>query len=211
MIVVPSYAGIMGSSLGTAQFKEQRVADGPYGGKAAGNGMLLINDSLTFAACTDGTANTIIVGETSNWYYDDKGAKRNATLSIADAGDGAKPEAGWIAGNNLDFIGKGLPGQGQTVDGQTAAIGADRVLNLIAVDHPINMNNRGGAKDTAPNWGSSGVGRCGFNNPLSSPHGAGAIVGFLDGHVMFLSSKSDTDLLYRLCSRDDGGVLPREY
>jgi prepilin-type processing-associated H-X9-DG protein len=208
-IVVPSYVGIMGSTqVKSGAGTETRFVAGPYGGKATASGMLLINEALTFAACTDGTANTIIVGEVSNWYYDDNAAKRNPTLSIADAGDGAKPEAGWFAGNNL---GMNKGGISETAYGGQPAIGADRVLNLVALEHPINTSNRGGAKDTDPNWGAGGIGRCGLNNPLSSAHGGGAMVGFLDGHVMLLPSKTDTSVLFMLACRDDGARLPPEF
>ena len=189
---VPSYAGVMGANLPN----DSRIVAGPYSGTAGLNGMLLPNDSLTFAACTDGTANTIIAGEVSNWYYDDKGAKRHTALSIADAGDGAKPEAGWLAGTNLKEV---MP----------KSIAADECLNLISLAHPVNANNRGAAADTAPNWGSGGVGRCGFNNPLSSAHGNGAMVGFLDGHVVFLNSNTALDVLQKLAVRDDGGITPK--
>ncbi|WP_254507473.1 DUF1559 family PulG-like putative transporter [Anatilimnocola floriformis] len=189
---VPSYAGIMGANLPM----DQRIVDGPYGGTAGLNGMLIPNDSLTFAACTDGTANTIIVGEVSNWYYDDKGTKRHTALSISDAGDGAKPEAGWLAGTNLKEV---MP----------KSIAADQCLNLISLAHPVNANNRGAAADQAPNWGSGGVGRCGFNNPLSSAHGNGAMVGFVDGHVVLLTSDTALDVLQKLAVRDDGGATPR--
>jgi prepilin-type processing-associated H-X9-DG protein len=75
--------------------------------------------------------------------------------------------------------------------------------------HPVNTNNRSAAADKAPNWGSGGVGRCGLNNPLSSAHGNGAMVGFLDGHVVFLMSNTGLEVLQRLAVRDDGGVVPR--
>jgi hypothetical protein len=188
---VPSYAGIMGANLE----KDQRLADGPYGGTVGINGMLLPNESLSFAACTDGTANTIIVGEVSNWYYDDKGAKRHTALSIADAGDGAKPEAGWLGGTNMKEV---MP----------KSIAADKCLNLISLAHPVNTNNRGAAADKAPNWGSGGIGRCGLNNPLSSAHGSGALVGFLDGHIVWLMSNTSLQVLQRLAVRDDGGEVP---
>lgn len=205
-IVVPSYAGIMGSSLSTSRSKETRVSDGPYGGKATAGGMLLVNEALTFAACTDGTAFEIIVGEVSNWYYDDKGAKRNLALSIADAGDGAKKTAGWFAGNDLPMTSLG---QGEIIP--PTKIGPDSIFNLVSVAHPVNTNNRSGTGDTAPNWGTEGVGRCGLNNPLSSAHGAGAMVGFLDGHVVFLSNNTNPEVLYMLSCRDDGGALPKDF
>lgn len=203
-IAVPTYAGIMGSKIDVIK----RAVEGPYGGLATSNGMLLINESVSYAACTDGKANVIIVGEISNWYYDDKGAKRNPAPSITRTGGNEKPVGGWFAGNNLYL--KGLHGQLQTVrDGE--AIFADTSFNLLAITLPVNSNNKGGPKDGAPNWGTQGVGRCGFNNPLSSAHGDGAMAGFLDGHVKLVPSATDTEVLFRLACRDDGGKLPNDF
>jgi len=209
---VPSYAAIMGASndlgIGNGIVDSERVARGPYDGWAAASGMLLINECVTREACTlgDGEANTLLLGEVSDWYYTDTGVKRNPALSVADAGDGPQPGAGWMAGTNLDlpkgkqgessdafFIRKGMP-----------AIGAHRVCNVIAIRHPIGTSNRYGPKDTAPNWGTAGIGRCGFNNPLLSAHPAGAMVAYVDGHVFILPKETAVEILQKLACRDDG-------
>ena len=212
-LVVPSYAGLMGATdepgAGEKNLIEKRIVSGPYEGRAAGNGMLLINEILTFAACVDGTANTIIVGEVSDWYYDDAGQLRNPALSVADAGDGAFDEqAGWPAGNNLRFIDRDSKKVPLDVTQGGPAILSNSVCNLITIDQPVGTNNRGGKSDKHPNWGTQGIGRCGLNNPLSSAHPAGAMVGFLDGHVILLTKKTSTVIQKRLAIRDDGGVIP---
>jgi prepilin-type processing-associated H-X9-DG protein len=207
-LVVPSYAGIMGATdepplLGRSVVPPKpRVVAAPYGGQAAGNGMLLINQSFTFAACTDGTANTIIVGEVSDWYYDDAKQKRNPALSIGDAGDGALDEAGWLAGNNLGYR-KNFRDQAEHVYEGGPAIPDNSVCNLITIDHPIGTNNLRGVADSAPNWGKKGIGRCGFNNPLLSAHAGGAMVGYVDGHVVLMATETSLDILKKLANRDD--------
>ena len=212
-LVVPSYAGIMGATdepgPPAQRVEDKRIVSGPYGGRAAGNGMLCINDRLTFAACTDGTANTIIIGEVSDWYYDDAGRKRNPALSVANAGDGELDEqAGWPAGNNLPFIDHEAKKVPLTVHPGGPAILTNGVCNLVTIDHPVGANNRGGKSDQHPNWGTKGIGRCGLNNPLSSAHPAGAMVGFLDGHVLLLTKQTATFIQKRLAIRDDGGSMP---
>jgi prepilin-type processing-associated H-X9-DG protein len=224
-LVLPSYAGIMGvtDEAGAQSLKDQdgRIVAGPYGGFAAGNGMLVINESLTFAACTDGTANTIIVGEVSDWYYDDSRARRNPALSVGDAGDGNPSDAaGWLAGNNLPLIPKpeDMPAEKwpakdggkvpQFVFKNGPAVPQDSVLNLITVHHPIGINHRRGPGDQQPNWGTQGIGRAGLNNPMLSAHPAGAMVGFLDGHVQLMTKQTPPWILKRLSNRDDGGVIP---
>jgi prepilin-type processing-associated H-X9-DG protein len=226
-LCLPSYAGIMGATDDPGLTdKMGRIVAGPYGGFAAGNGVLLINESLTFAAVTDGTANTFMVGEVSDYYYTDARARRIPAMSVSDAGDGPKNEAGWLAGTNLgiidapeDYPKELLPVQTPPGSGRYAtfvfkngpAIPADRVLNLITIHHPVGSNNRRGPGDSAPNWGTQGIGRCGLNNPLLAAHPAGAMIGFMDGHVQLLTKQTSPEIQKKLASRDDGGLLPSDF
>jgi prepilin-type N-terminal cleavage/methylation domain-containing protein/prepilin-type processing-associated H-X9-DG protein len=219
-LVVPSYVGIMGGArewFNNSQTHVNSVHDtrgvaGPYGGTIAnsgrgafGNGMLPLNDSLTFAACTDGTANCMIVGEVSDWYYRNNGTRENPAMSVGPTNSSA---AGWISGTNL-----GLPNpRGATnppiAIPQVGTIPADRVFNLVTVNHSVGINNRRGTQDNHPDWGSQGIGRVGLNNPLTSGHPAGAMIGYLDGHVQLLTKQTATYVMKRLAIRDDGGVIP---
>jgi prepilin-type processing-associated H-X9-DG protein len=207
-LVVPSYAGIMGSAKDLGKDNHgivERVAPGPYGGWAAGNGMLLINECVTVEACVDGAANTLVLGEVSDWYYNDAGARRNPALSVGDAGDGPSNAAGWIAGTNLDLV-RGKPLYDFFIHKGMPAITANRVCNLVAIEYSVGSNNRHGARDKDPNWGTGGIGRCGFNNPLVAAHPAGAMVGYLDGHVMLLTKQTSIEIIQKLSCRDEGAV-----
>lgn len=202
-LTVPSYVGIMGANELVANNPQeardiqQRIVAGPYGGYAAGNGFLLINQSLTYDKFADGTSNIIAIGEVSSWYFDGR-QKRSLALSIADAGDGFHNEAGWIAGTNVP----------DRIERDGPAIKANRVLNLVTIEHAINTNNRTGKQ---PKWGTQGIGRCGLNNPLISAHPGGVVVAFADGSTRFLSDTTDLYVLKRLAIRDDGGVIPNDY
>lgn len=226
-LVLANYAGIMGGDAEPGNppqaVNEERVVAGPYGGVAAGNGMLVINECLSFAACTDGTANTIFIGEVSDFYYSDGKQRLIAAVNVSDAGDGPNDAAGWMAGTNLGLMPKPegfkkeqlpppTPEDSETyatfVYKNGPAIPADRVCNLITIKHPVGINNRRGTGDQQPNWGTQGIGRCGLNNPLLAAHPAGAMVGFLDGHVMLLTKQTSTLVLKRLAIRDDGGIIP---
>jgi prepilin-type processing-associated H-X9-DG protein len=204
-LVIPSYAGIAGGVNDTAAAPNNvtdtpRIANGsgptataPSSGGFASNGMLPLGDSLTFAACTDGTANTIIVGECSDWYYSGTSAS-----SMTRERPDLSRSAGWLAGTNTTT---------QAVSGKTIA--AANVANIMTIAHPVGINNRN-PSGTVKNWNTSpyGIGVRGANNPLLSAHPAGAMVGFLDGHVQLITKQTATYILKRLAIRDDGGVIP---
>ncbi|WP_425616880.1 DUF1559 domain-containing protein [Anatilimnocola sp. NA78] len=200
-LFIPSYVGIMGANELTTGPAAQQVTEmkgpivpGPYAGWAASNGMLPINQRLKFADCTDGTANTLIVAEVSAWYYDDRGRRQNPALAFS----GNSPAtAGWLAGTNLTG----------TLGNDFMAVPADRVNNLVTVEHAINTNNKRGKSDAHPNWTTGGIGPRGLNNPLTSEHPAGAMAGFVDGHVQLLTKETDPSVLKRLAIRDDGDLL----
>ncbi|VTS06310.1 DUF1559 domain-containing protein [Tuwongella immobilis] len=61
---VPSYEGIMGAYPDPAGVTTNTLASN-YGGWFANSGMLVPNQQIKMAGCSDGTSNTIIVGEQS--------------------------------------------------------------------------------------------------------------------------------------------------
>ncbi len=208
-ILVSSYPGIAGgTSEGTVINETSRIAAGsnptatPTTNGFAGNGMLPLNDSLTFAACTDGTANTIIVGECSDWFYEGTAAnavtRRNPSLSAG---------AGWMAGARTSAVAVVPSG------GMAPTISAGDVANITTVCYSPGVNNRNPNTTSIPNWNGTGtnltgIGPRGANNPLLAAHPAGAMVGFLDGHVLLLTKQTSTLICKRLAIRDDGGVIP---
>jgi prepilin-type processing-associated H-X9-DG protein len=221
-LCLPSYAGIMGATNDPSLTDQHgRIVAGPYGGFAAGNGMLLINQCPSISDCVDGDAFTIVVSEVSDYYYTDARERRITAMSVGNAGEGAKNEAGWLAGTNLGIVDvpqdlprslrpatETPPGSGRYatfVFQGGPAIPPDSVLNLVTIHHPLGSNNRGGTGDPAPDWGAQGIGRCGLNNPILSAHPSGAMVGFLDGHVQFMTKRGSLEVLKKLANRDDGG------
>lgn len=217
-LVLPSYAGIMGGNAeantnATLAVSETRVIGGYLSSAAtatgySGSGMLPINEALNMAACTDGTANTIIVGECADWYYQGTGTgarTRVAAPNVAPAGG-----LGWLVGTNVGVTGTPSSPTNQTVTGATGGLANPngQVANLISVAHPVGINNRQVGSTGQPNWGASGIGTRGCNNPLLSAHPAGAMAGYMDGHVAMLTKQTATYVLKRLAIRDDGGVLP---
>jgi prepilin-type N-terminal cleavage/methylation domain-containing protein/prepilin-type processing-associated H-X9-DG protein len=172
--MVPNYAGIMGD----ANIVSTSAGSGGNG-LGANTGVLTYNSQVRMGQITDGTSNTIAVGEFSAVYVDNAGAQRsNLTPSGV---------YGWT-------MGYGTPGT-------TGNTGDIRCFNCLTVRYSINM------RGTDPNTGGNGLGSdCGVNFPINSAHTGGANVVFADGSVQFLSDSTDLTVLARLANRNDGQV-----
>jgi len=224
-IVLPSYVGIMGGTSDTTNaannVSETRLCAGPGGaavatmsstttpvaGAYSSSGMLLINECLTMAACTDGTANTIVVSESSDYFYSGAVGSQtrcNPAMSFYSYGTPAPASPVqwcWITGNNMQYT-NGFANTVTTPGGSFA----QGVPNLVTVHHPIGTNNRN-PSGSIPTWNALGITNVGAANPLLAAHPAGAMVGFLDGHVQMLTKQTAMWIAKRLAIRDDGGVV----
>ncbi|QDU30191.1 putative major pilin subunit [Anatilimnocola aggregata] len=183
VLTAPSYGGIAGATADGTNLVETRLSSGGMGG----SGMLVPNESLTFAACQDGTSNCIVVGEVSDWYY-----APGQTPARQDAG--LSRDMGWVAGTNTNVV----------CSGTSQALTNANVANLVTIAYRIGMNDRTGA-DT--NWASGNINIRGTQTPLLSGHPAGCVTGFLDGHVQLLTAQIPVLTLKRLAVRDDGNVV----
>ncbi|MGY8770496.1 MAG: DUF1559 domain-containing protein [Pirellulales bacterium] len=146
-------------------------------GLIAGNGMLLVNETINMAACTDGTSNTMILGETSDWAFQ---------------GDVKKHiDPSWPHGWPM-----GTVGNVGAVTGN--ASNHRRPFNLTAIRYPIGTRTY-----PLPGIGDNHA----SNNPLLSAHPGGAMALFTDGSVSFLPETTDLLTLKLLAARDDGQVI----
>ena len=189
-VQMASYAGISGAVEASPGFTPQRWGIccncctngqnvlGINQGFMSWSGMLTPNQCIKIGECTDGTSNTMILGESSDWVIDVNGAKQN-------------PAPSWQHGFAM--------GAGSTVV-RSAPNGAttERFFNLTSVRYPIGSRN----------YELAGVGtNHGSNNPLLSAHTGGIMAGFTDGSVRFLSNSTELATLKYMCERDDGQVI----
>ncbi|WP_437185352.1 DUF1559 domain-containing protein [Planctomicrobium sp. SH668] len=191
-----TYIGIAGGTP-TAAFPESRVnnsaADccgdrGSAGnGISAGGGLLVRNKTKSMKDCTDGTSNTIIVGEVG-------GSLVTANTSHAAAIASQHPHT--IKGNRIHIGGSGPHSwsMGTSGDG-TSVMSQYRAFNITTVHYPPNTRN----------YDQPGINvNFGPNNPLNSEHTGGIHALFADGHVGMISDNVNLDTLRHLAIADDG-------
>lgn len=178
------YVGIMGSTDGngfTNTSARLGATSSPSGTILAAGGLFGPLSAYAIKDVTDGTTNTMIIAETSNWGKDASGNKVNPT----------GPHGVMMGSNTL-----------RTLD-NCGGCGVDRQFNLTTVRYAPNAP---AVFEDTVNWPGVGF-NYGNNNPLSSAHTGGIQVLLTDGSSRFLSNNLDMLTLRLLCNRDDGRVL----
>jgi len=230
--VVPSYVGISGSTNHMANrlaaevaFLETRVKPGPAPTLAtnqagatstpttsqqAWGGMLCPNEALGMAACIDGTSNTMIVSEKSDYFYarhtgNNTGTRRRIDGSFTNGGTGTMTGGWWWLGTNVGYTSS----QGQTTWAPAFAVTTLRAYTAPAPANSVigfngkNVNFQLGtaAADTTV---VQGIGQTQQNNPLISAHPNVVLAVYLDGHTQAITKNTPAPIVKRIATRDDG-------
>ena len=151
-------------------------------GQISSSGMLVPTEGINLSAATDGSSNTIMVGEASMFIIPSGGTTR--TLQVN--------------GAHGIMMGTSTLATVRSINGGTF----ERCFNLTTVNYPPNapvIDNNGSWPGVGNNFGS--------NNPLNSAHTGGVHVLLADGSTRFISDNIDMGTLRRLSSRDDGQVI----
>lgn len=183
-VMMPNYVGISGAATlnGTNPNPD---ADPTYNGVMASSGILVPNAVVQMADITDGTTNTMIVGEQSDFARTASGQKLDLRSSYS--------YGGWVGST-----GSGTPGDGRWFCANY------ETWNITTVRYPVNFLDA----TTAQQAGATGLGPDdGSNRPIQSVHPGGANIIIADGSVRFLNESVDFALLTNLANRNDGNEL----
>lgn len=192
-----SYVGIAGAvSSGSAinwstsqaspnnTFSETRVAtgSGSQSGIVSAGGCFFPEGSASFGDLTrDGTSNQIFFGEQSDFL------RKNTSGTITQVAGGSSYPNGCFAGSSNPVIPSSAAGWSGACHGITTV--------RAKINH----------KEHNPANGIDETG--GLNCGIYSAHGGGSMIGIGDGSVKFMSENLDMVMLFRMCTRDDGGVV----
>lgn len=179
------YAGVSGA-VDPTSFAETRIYDDGVLGLISGGGMMIANKGMNLRDCTDGSSNTMHLGEMSG-----RLKRLDGTYSwVAPSGT----VHGWLMGTrNRGVVPNLNPGD--------TAQGDERCFNMVSIRYSPNQEPF--ANQLFPGMGSNQ----GANNPLNSMHTGGVQILLSDGSVRFISQNIHLETLKQLATRDDGRVV----
>lgn len=177
----PSYVGISGASNEDG-FSAKRVSFccapiSPPDGILSADGILVPNSNIKERDIKDGTSNTIVVGEASNFVLDNNGNKQHV--------GGAFPYS-WITGTSGEGTPPNYEPNNLSFPAASYNITTIRYSPNSSYDQPGVRNNHGP------------------NNPLASAHEGGVMILLADGSSRFISENISLITLKQLAVRDDG-------
>jgi prepilin-type N-terminal cleavage/methylation domain-containing protein/prepilin-type processing-associated H-X9-DG protein len=195
-----NYVAVMGASTSSS------VADDPtgrgraadcgnpspaycnFGGFVASNGVIYPGSRVAIEDISDGTTNTLLVGEQSDW-----GSDPGVSASC-----GTRPRYDLRTAVNYGIWAGAEQGTPPT---QASPGCGNSSVSTVTLRWPVGTKQRQHYNDGMGYWG-------GWNKPLQSAHPGGANALLCDGSVRFLPGGTAWDVLQRLAIRDDG--LPPE-
>jgi prepilin-type N-terminal cleavage/methylation domain-containing protein/prepilin-type processing-associated H-X9-DG protein len=211
-VLVGNYVGIMGASTSGTDYHDPTglhrggttdIATCYNSGYLCYNGLIMpkykYNDGPSpsprlpnLMSITDGTSNTIMIGEGSKLAQWPSGLCTYTSAQVSNwTMTGARGEGMWYGDSNGAQFWEDSPTNGH---GQGP---------ITTVRWPINSTPQASASD------AGGMGPWGTNMGINSQHPGGAHALFADGSVSFLTDGTAWNVLQALCIRDDGQPVSR--
>jgi prepilin-type N-terminal cleavage/methylation domain-containing protein len=182
---INDYLGI----AGFADLYEERVSGPGSYGIGASNGVFYPTEGVAISKITDGTSNTLLLGEQSG--------------SIIYRGEPVDLRSGVWAGGWLGLIGDSEPEKCSDIpskrEGGWSGNHSCYWAGLTTLRYAVGANARP-AHGALDSWD--------LNHPLNSHHIGGVLVARADSSVTFLENGTGPDILRPLAIRDDGGAGP---
>jgi type II secretory pathway pseudopilin PulG len=236
-VVTPSYVGISGSTNHLTNrltteipFMETRLkpttgipksaaanvtgSSAPPSSQQSWGGMLCPNECYSMAACIDGTSNTMIVSEKSDYFYsqhqggsgtNSSGFRLRIDGSFANGGTGVMTGGWWWLGSQIGYT---------SSQGSVQWSPSYNITTLRAFTSPAPLNSMIGfngknanmplGKVSTSTQQVQGIGQTQQNNPLISAHPNVVLAVFMDGHTGTLTKNTPAPIVKRLATRDDG-------
>jgi hypothetical protein len=227
--VVPSYVGISGATNHFANrltterpFWETRLKpvpgkkalvtgpSSPSGSQQSWGGLLTPNECYGMAAAIDGTSNTLLVSEKSDYFYSlhngkTSGIRMRIDGSFTNAGSGKMTGGWWWLGTNNGYT---------SSQGLKQRVLSLNITTLRAYSSPappnsiIGFNGKSANFNLGKNANSTtvlqGIGQLQQNNPLLAAHPNTVLAVFMDGHTRTITRNTPAPIVKRLATRDDG-------
>jgi prepilin-type N-terminal cleavage/methylation domain-containing protein/prepilin-type processing-associated H-X9-DG protein len=156
---------------------------------------VLDNLANSISSVTDGTSNTIMIGEDAarreNYITNPAYLDPAVVLGISNDGTSFTTRRFWRWGEQ--DTGYGVSG--------------DPLLNTTTTSFKIINNNPGSPATDGPNGCWKTTNNCGPNDELFSFHNGGVNVVFADGHVQYIAEGANPVLIASLVSRSGGEVV----
>ncbi|MCE9562668.1 MAG: DUF1559 domain-containing protein [Planctomycetes bacterium] len=176
-----SYVGVAGG------YNDAGLISTGNAGIVSGGGILFPNSKITMTSISDGTSNTLLVGEQSDHLRD---ANNQPIIGSFGAITSQGPH-GWTMGAN-----------GWTTTPPSYGSGTDnRAFNTTTTRYQINQHGM------ANNCSAGTCDNTGNNIPYSSGHTGGANMVFADGSVRFLNNSTNLVTLVALSTRALGEIV----
>ncbi|MES2788900.1 MAG: DUF1559 domain-containing protein [Planctomycetota bacterium] len=188
-----TYAGISGVAIGPVGFNT--MSESASAGIVSSGGVMIPNGKVNFRDMSDGSSNTAVIGEQSDWGKV-SGANTDIRSGIS--------HSSWM-GCSL----QGWPANGANAWGNANSAVDNRTPVITTVRYQIGTKDMtNGAYGNIWSATNGTTMDMAANKPIQSAHAGGAFVLLGDGHTKFLTQSIDLNsVLVPLCMKADGLVL----